>query len=175
VLQTLYVWVALGRRGILPYWKTILTPSLLAMATCSSAICIPTNIAAAKKLGVRPSIADSVIPLGTNLHKDGSVQLGVMKAVFLMSLFGMSYTGVGSWLTLVGVAILVGAVMGAIPTGGMTGELLVCSVFGFPPEMAAVVLVISTTVDIPATLTNSTGNVVSALLVERFTPKNTNK
>ena len=94
-----------------------------------------------------------------------------MKAVFLMTLFGMSYAGVGNWLTLVGVAILVGAVMGAIPTGGMTGELLVCSVFGFPPEMAAVVLVISTTVDIPATLTNSTGNIVSALLVERFTPK----
>lgn len=170
VLHTVYVWIALGRRGILPFWRAILTPSLTAMATCSSAICIPLNIDAAKRLGVRPLIADSVIPLGVNLHKDGSVQLGVMKAVFLMTLFGMSYTGVGSWLTLVGVAILVGAVMGAIPTGGMTGELLVCSVFGFPPEMAAVVLVISTTVDIPATLTNSTGNIVSALLVERFTP-----
>lgn len=170
-LHTLYVWIALGPRGIGPFWKAILTPSLTAMATCSSAICIPLNIEAAKKLGVRPLIADSVIPLGVNLHKDGSVQLGVMKAVFLMTLFGMSYSGVGNWLTLVGVAILVGAVMGAIPTGGMTGELLVCSIFGFPPEMAAVVLVISTTVDIPATLTNSTGNIVSALLVERFTPK----
>lgn len=171
VLHTVYVWIAMGPKGILPFWKTILVPSLTAMGTCSSAACIPLNIDAAKKLGVRPGIADAVIPLGTNLHKDGSVQLGVMKAVFLLTLFDMPYDGFGMYLTLVGLAMLVGAVMGAIPTGGMTGELLVCSVFGFPPEMAAVVLVISTTVDVPATLTNSTGNVVSALLVERFTKK----
>lgn len=171
VLHTIYVWIALGWKGIGPFWKAILVPSLTAMGTCSSAACIPLNIEAAKRLGVRPVIADSVIPLGVNIHKDGSVQLGVMKIVFLMTLFGMTYGGFSSYLTFVGVAILVGAVMGAIPTGGMTGELLVCSVFGFPPEMAAVVMVISTTVDIPATLTNSTGNVVAALLVDRFTPK----
>lgn len=170
-LQTLYVWIALGRKGILPYWKAVLVPSLTAMGTCSSAACIPLNIDAARQLGVRPAIADAVIPLGVNLHKDGSVQLGVMKAVFLMTLFGMSYTGAGNYLMLVGLAILVGAVMGAIPTGGMTGELLVCSVLGVDPSWAAVVMVISTMVDIPATLTNSTGNIVSALLVERFTPK----
>lgn len=170
-LHTLYVWIALGRKGILPFWKAILVPSLTAMGTCSSAACIPQNIEAAKSLGVRPVIADAVIPLGVNIHKDGSVQLGVMKIVFLMTLLGVGYGGFGSYLSFVGVAILVGAVMGAIPTGGMTGELLVCSVFGFEPGMAAVVMVISTMVDIPATLTNSTGNVVSALLVERFTPK----
>lgn len=174
-LQTFYVWIALGRKGILPYWKAILVPSLTAMGTCSSAACIPLNIEAARQLGVRPAIADAVIPLGVNLHKDGSVQLGVMKAVFLMTLFGISYSGVGSYLMLVGLAILVGAVMGAIPTGGMTGELLVCTVLGLDPQWAPVVMVISTMVDIPATLTNSTGNVVSALLVERFTPKDTNK
>ena len=170
-LQTFYVWIALGRKGILPYWKAILVPSLTAMGTCSSAACIPLNIDAAKQLGVRPAIADAVIPLGVNLHKDGSVQLGVMKAVFLMTLFGIPYAGVGSYLMLVGLAILVGAVMGAIPTGGMTGELLVCTVLGLDPQWAPVVMVISTMVDVPATLTNSTGNVVSALLVERFTPK----
>ena len=86
------------------------------------------------------------------------------------AVLGYNWGGKSEVFAVIG-AILVGAVMSAIPTGGMTGELLVCSVFGFPPEMAAVVLVISTTVDIPATLTNSTGNIVSALLVERFTPK----
>jgi len=130
-------------------------------------------MAAARTLGVPAAISDTVIPLGTNLHKDGSVMLGVVKICFLLSLFGMPFSGGVSYLTAVGVAILVGAVMGAIPTGGMTGELLICSIFGFPPEMAAILMVISAIGDIPATLCNATGNVVGALLVQRFTPRTT--
>ena len=70
---------------------------------------------------------------------------------------------------IIGVALLVGAVMGAIPSGGMTGELLICSVFGFSPQLAGTLMIISTIVDIPATLLNSTGNVVCAVLVTRLT------
>lgn len=59
--------------------------------------------------------------------------------------------------------------MGAVPSGGMTGELLICSVFGFSPQLAGTLLIISAIVDIPATLLNSTGNVVGAVLVARLT------
>ena len=69
---------------------------------------------------------------------------------------------------LVLVALLCGMVMGAIPTGGMTAELLICAVFGFPPEMAAAVMIISTLIDIPSTLLNACGNVTAAVLVDRF-------
>ena len=172
VIQTVYVWIACGPKGIGPFWKAILTPSLIAISTSSSAICMPASMAAARSLGVSPAISDTVIPLGTNIHKDGCVMLGVVKVCFLLSLFGLPFD-TGSFFTVVGVALLVGAVMGAIPTGGMTGELLICSIFGFPPEMAAILMVISTICDIPATLCNATGNVVSALLVQRFTPRKT--
>jgi Na+/H+-dicarboxylate symporter len=123
---------------------------------------------AASGMGVRPLIADSVVPLGTNIHKDGSAIGGVVKVVFLLTVFGSAAPSWGSVFMVVGVGILVGTVMGAVPTGGMTGELLICSVFGYTPEMAAVLMVISTLIDIPATLLNVSGNVVASVLVDRL-------
>lgn len=168
-LNSFYVWLAGGRKGLGLFWRHIITPSLTAVATSSSAACIPVNIEAAKKMGVPASIAETVIPLGTNMHKDGSVMGGVIKIVFLLTIFGQDTGTSGNVFFIVGVALLVGAVMGAIPSGGMTGELLICSVFGFSPQLAGTLMVISTIIDVPATLLNSTGNVVSSLLVARLT------
>jgi Na+/H+-dicarboxylate symporter len=169
VLNSLYVFLAGGKQGFITFWKNMATPSLMAIATSSSAACIPVNIEASKRMGVPANIADTVIPLGTNIHKDGSVMAGIIKVIFLFSIFGHELTGSSNVFMIIGVALLVGAVMGAIPSGGMTSELLICSVFGFSPQLAGTLMIISTIVDIPATLLNSTGNVVSAVLVTRLT------
>ena len=168
VFNTAVAAAAGGIDGVKKWWKNIITPALSAIATSSSAACIGINIDSVKKMGVRAPVAEAVIPLGTHLHKDGSVIGGVMKIAFLLALCRVSADGALPFFTVVPTAILVGTVMGAIPTGGMTGELLICSVFGFPPEMAAVLMVISTIIDIPATLLNSAGNMLSAVVVDKF-------
>ena len=168
VFNTVVAAAAGGMEGVKRWWKNLITPSLAAIATSSSAACIGINIDSVKKMGVRAPVAEAVIPLGTHLHKDGSVIGGVMKIAFLFALCRISADGALPFFTVVPTAILVGTVMGAIPTGGMTGELLICSIFGFPPEMAAVLMVISTIIDIPATLLNSAGNMLSAVVVDKF-------
>ncbi|EUJ23822.1 H+/sodium:glutamate symporter [Listeria grandensis FSL F6-0971] len=165
---TLYAFIAGGRLGVKVYWKNVITPSITAIATSSSAACIPVNLQATKKMGVPDDIAETVIPLGANTHKDGSVMGGIIKIIFLFTLFGKDMTSPMSILAILGVAFLVGAVMGAIPSGGMTGELMICAVFGFNPELVGTIMIISTIIDIPATLLNSTGNTVCAMLVSRF-------
>jgi Na+/H+-dicarboxylate symporter len=167
-LNSIYVFLSGGKKGFAAFWKNILTPSLTAIATSSSAACIPVNIEASKKMGVPFNIAETVIPLGTNIHKGGSIMAGIIKIVFLFTLFGQELTSSSNIFMIIGVALLVGAVMGAIPSGGMTGELLICSVFGFSPQLAGTLMIISTIVDVPATLLNSTGNVVCAMLVTRL-------
>ncbi|MBK5722694.1 dicarboxylate/amino acid:cation symporter [Dysgonomonas sp. Marseille-P4677] len=167
-LNSIYMLLAGGKKGFILFWKNILTPSLMAVATSSSAACIPINIEASKKMGVPSNIAETVIPLGTNIHKDGSVMAGVLKVIFLFTIFGHELTSSTNIFMIIGVALLVGAVMGAIPSGGMTGELLICSVFGFSPQLAGTLMIISTIVDIPATLLNSTGNVMCSALVARL-------
>lgn len=167
-LNSTYAYISAGKAGFKAFWNNILTASLTAIATASSAACIPINIESSKKIGVPNQIAETVIPLGTNMHKDGSVMGGILKIVFLISIFGSNMPLASNIFVILGMAILVGAVMGAIPSGGMTGELLICSVFGFPPEMVGALMIISTIIDAPATLVNSTGNVACSMLVSRF-------
>lgn len=139
-----------------------------AIATCSSAASIPINLVATKAIGVPKDTAETVIPLGANIHKDGSVFGGVLKIAFLFGLFGMEMTSFSTYMGIVGVAFLVGAVMGAIPSGGMIGEMLIISVYGFSPEVLPVIAVISTIIDALATLLNSTGNVVCSMFIARL-------
>jgi Na+/H+-dicarboxylate symporter len=165
---TLYAFIAGGKAGVKLFWKNAVTPSVTAIATCSSAACIPVNLAAVRKMGVPKDIAETIIPLGANTHKDGSVFGGVLKIVFLFALFGKDLTSIPNILSILAVAFLVGAVMGAIPGGGMIGEMLIISIYGFPPETLPIIAVISTIIDAPATLLNSTGNTVCAMLVTRL-------
>lgn len=170
-VNSFFVFMAGGLKGLKSFWNNMLTPTLTAVATSSSAACISVNIEACKKMGVSEGIASSVIPFGTNMHKDGSVISAVIKVVFLLTIFGGQSGFDMNFFTVILTALISSMVVGAIPSGGMTGELLICSILGFSPELAGALLVISTIVDVPATLLNSTGNVVSAVLVDRLSNK----
>ena len=150
------------------FWKAMIPPSATAVGTSSSAACLPVNLAAARELGVSDKIADGVIPLGTNLHKDGSVITSVAKVLFALYFFNLMPEGAGAAALVILLAILESVVVGAIPVGGMTGEILLCAVLGLDPSFAATLLIIGTICDIPATLLNATGNLVASLLVHRL-------
>lgn len=167
-LNTIYAWLAAGKLGVKAFWSTVLTPALTAIATTSSAACIPVNLIATKQMNVPNDIAETVIPLGANTHKDGSVMGGVFKILFLLTLLGISFDTPMMFLAVILVALLVGIVIGAIPSGGMTAEVLICTLFGVPVEYVGIILVISIIIDIPATLLNSTGNNVCAMLITRM-------
>lgn len=151
------------------FWKEMIAPSVTAVGTCSSAACMPVNMTAARNLGVSEKIVEGVIPLGTNLHKDGSVVTSTAKILFALYFFGSVPEGFGPTVMVVLLAVLGSIVVGAIPVGGMTGELLICAVLGLDPSFAASLLIIGTICDIPGTLLNATGNLVAPLLVQRLT------
>ena len=163
-LYALYCRVPLGK-----FWKEMISPSVTAVGTCSSAACMPVNMSAARNLGVSDNIVDGVIPLGTNLHKDGSVVTSVAKVLFALYFFGSAPEGIGPAALVILLAVLESVVVGAIPVGGMTGEILICSVLGLDPSFAAALLVIGTICDIPATLLNVADNLVAPLIVHRLT------
>jgi len=168
IFFSIYAYIGAGKEGVRAFWKNVIPPTVTALATCSSAASIPINLEATKKIGVPEDIAETVIPIGVNTHKDGSVIGGVLKVVFLFVLFGKEYHSFPMLLSILTVSFLVGAVMGAIPGGGMIGEMLIISVYGFPPEALPVIAVISTIIDAPATVLNSTGNTVCAMITARF-------
>jgi Na+/H+-dicarboxylate symporter len=165
---TFYAYLAGKTQGIKLFWNNVFLPMITAIATCSSAASIPANLVATKQMRVSPEIYETVVPLGGIIHKDGSVLGGVVKIAFLFGIFQMNFSGFSGLLTALAVAVLVGTVMGAIPSGGMLGEILILTVYGFPPSVLIAVAAISIIIDPPATMVNVTGNAVSSMLVARL-------
>lgn len=151
------------------FWKNSIPPLLTALATCSSAASIPVNMQALEKMKIPRDVNETVVPLGTMVHKEGSVMGGVLKIAFLFGIFHMHFlTPFGltsTWL----VAILVGTVMGAIPSGGMLGEMLILAVYGFPPQALFIIATISILIDPLATAINVLGNTLASVFVAKMT------
>lgn len=168
VAFTIYAFMAGKEQGIKVFWRNMLEPTITSLATCSSAASIPVNLEASKKMGIKKDIRDTTIPLGAALHKDGSVIGGVLKIIFLFGIFDMPNSGIGTFFLIISVSLLVGAVMGAIPSGGMIGEMLILSLFGFPPEALPIIAAISTLIDPPATMLNASGDNVAGMMVSRM-------
>ncbi len=164
IIYSLYAFLAGGKKGFITFWKNILPASATALSTCSSAASIPINTECAKKIGVSNDIAETMIPLGTSFHKDGSVIGSVFKIMFLVYLFG---THPSIWTVLL-VALLATLLVTAVPVGGGTiSETLILTMMGFPLTALPILTIIATIIDPPATLLNVVGDTSSSMLVSR--------
>lgn len=167
VFFTLYAFIGGGKKGISVFWKHTLSPLATALGTCSSAASLPVNLEATKKMGVPADIRETTIPLGVSLHKDGSVIGGVLKLVFVFGIFGINFNSLNMYLAIIGMALLVGMVMGAIPQGGMIAEMLILTLFGLPPEALPIMAALSAIIDPPATALNVVGDNAASMMVAR--------
>lgn len=164
IVYSLYAFIAGGKLGLKSYWSHILPPTATALATCSSAACIPVNVKCAKEIGVSEDIAETTIPMGTSFHKDGSVVGSVFKIMFLVYLFG---TGASLWQIL-GVSLLATLLITAVPVGGGTiSEMFILTLMGFPASALPILTIIATVIDAPATVLNVVGDTASSMLVSR--------
>lgn len=165
VVYSLYAFIAGGKKGFKSYWASVLAPTFTALATCSSAACIPVNIKAAREAGVSDDIAETTIPMGTSFHKDGSVIGSVFKIMFLVYLFGMN----PSIWTVLGVSLLATLLVTAVPVGGGTiSEMFILTLMGFPASALPILTIIATVIDAPATVLNVVGDTASSMLVGRM-------
>lgn len=165
---TFSAWLAGGKLAVKIFWKNVPLPVMTSLATCSSAASIPANLQATKAMRVPDNIYETVVPLGAILHKDGSVLGGIVKVAFLFGIFHMPFSGIFVLLIALMIGILVGTVMGAIPSGGMIAEVLILSLYGFPPQALIMIAAITLLIDPPATMLNVNGDSVCSMLVARL-------
>ena len=164
-VYSLYILIVSGKKGLKNYWKVVLTPTVAALATCSSAACIPVNIKAAREAGVSDDIAETTIPMGTSFHKDGSVIGSVFKIMFLVYLLGTS-PSIG---TIIGVSLLATLLITAVPVGGGTiSEMFILTLMGFPASALPILTIIATVIDAPATVLNVVGDTASSIIVDKL-------
>lgn len=172
VFFSLYAFIAGGKRAFKVFWTNNITASLTAVGTCSSIATIPANLDATEKMGIPKHVRNLVIPLGAPLHKDGSSMSSILKITFLFAMFGKDFTSPSTILLALGITIIVSIVEGGIPNGGYIGEVLAITVYGLPMEQALpVAMILGTLVDPIATLLNANGDVISSMMVSRFSEK----
>lgn len=169
VMYTIYAFIAGKKKGVKAFWKHVIPPTVTSLATCSSGASIPVNIEATEKMGVSKDIAETSIPLGTNLHKDGSIIGSVFKVMFLVCLFGTNVATFGGVIQVLLVSLVATLLVTAVPIGGGTiSEMMIITMMGYPAAALPILTVIATIIDCPATMLNVVGNTSSAMLVSRI-------
>ncbi|WP_126428638.1 dicarboxylate/amino acid:cation symporter [Brevibacillus marinus] len=165
---TVYAYLAAGGTGPKTFWKNAIAPAVTSFATGSSVATIPVNLQAAEKIGVPKDIREIVIPIGATAHMDGSCLSAILKISFIFGIFQMPFHGIDTYLTAIMIAVLSGVVMSGVPGGGFIGEMLIVTMYGFPPEALPIIAMLGVLVDPPATMVNSTGDTVASMLVARW-------
>lgn len=168
IVYTIYAYIAAGKKGVKTFWKNVVPTTVTSLATCSSAACIPVNVETSKKIGVSNDIAETIIPLGTSFHKDGSIIGSVFKIMFLVCLFGTNISGFEGMAQVLMVALIANLLITAVPIGGGTiSETMIITMMGYPIEALPILTIIAAIIDPPATMLNVVGDTSSSMLCAR--------
>lgn len=169
IMYTIYAFIAAGKKGVKAFWKNILPATITSLATCSSAASIPVNIKAARDIGVSEDICETIIPLGTSFHKDGSIIGSVFKVMFLVCIFGTPIYTLGGFMQILLVSLIATLFVAAIPIGGGTiSEMMILTMMGYPVYALPILTIIATIIDPPATLLNVVGDSSASMLAARI-------
>jgi Na+/H+-dicarboxylate symporter len=159
--------VALGGLSPVRYFKAQSTPFLIAFTTRSSAVTLPYNMEAAKKMGVPDELFGITLPIGATVNMDGTALYQALSAMFIAQLFGIALTPYH--ISLIILAAVIGSVAtAAIPGGGTIMLAYVLSVVGLPLEGVGIMLVIDPLTDAIRTAVNASGDNACTVFVSRF-------
>lgn len=141
---------------------------LLAFSTSSSASVMPISIETAqKKLGVRSSISQFVIPLGTTVNMDGTALYQGVATVFLAQVFQADLS-----LAQLGLVVLTATLssIGAPGTPGV-GMAVLASILnsvGIPAYGLMLLIGVDRILDMSRTVLNVTGDLTASMVMERL-------
>ena len=168
VAFTFYAFFAGGRRGVTRFWGNVLEPTAISLGTSSSVAAIPANLRAGERIGVPRDIRETIVPIGATIHMEGSSLSAILKIAFLFAVFQRDFFTIENILLGIAVALLAGMVMAGIPSGGFIGELMIITLYGFPPAALPIIQIIGTVIDPPATTVNAVGDQSSSMMVARI-------
>lgn len=171
IIYTIYSYIASGKRGVKNFYKNIFSSILTSLATQSSLASLPTNMEVASKMNIDKDVSNVALPIGATIHMEGSCMGSILKILFLFSIFGYTNIGIESYIIALLISVLSGVVMSGIPGGGLIGEMLIVSLYGFPAEAFIIISTIGWLIDAPATMLNVTGDITSCMLIDKYTKK----
>ncbi|MCX8185220.1 MAG: dicarboxylate/amino acid:cation symporter [Sulfolobales archaeon] len=157
----------IGGLSPLKYFKIQSTPFLIAFTTRSSAVTLPYNMEAAKKMGIPDEVYQITLPVGATVNMDGTALYQALSAIFVAQLFGIALTPLHIGLA-VASAVIGSVATAAIPGGGTIMLAFVLGVTGLPLEGVGIMLVIDPIADALRTALNVSGDNACSVLITRI-------
>lgn len=157
---------------VMNFVRGMLDAIAVAYSTASSSATLPVTIAnASENLGVKRSIAGSVLPLGATINMDGTaLYLGIL-ALFTAQAFGYDLT-FANYVLIAFTAAIASIGAAGIPSAGLFLLAIVLQTFNVPPEQIAIVvgfiLPVDRIMDMARTALNVTGDATVATTVAKW-------
>jgi Na+/H+-dicarboxylate symporter len=143
-------------------------PMMVAFATASSSATLPVSMQTAEdELGVSKTVSSFVFPLGATMNMDGTALYEGIAAVFLAYLFGIDLSTT-AMVTVFFMAMVSSIGAPGMPSGSMAGMQMVLLGAGIPLEAIGILLVVERPLDTIRTAVNVEGDLIGALVTERF-------
>jgi len=155
----------LARLPVLPFFRDIADAVVVALSTSSSSATLPVAMRVAQmNLGVSPTVASTVLPLGVTLSMDGTALYVGLLATFSAQVFGV-HLELADYLAIMAVTTLVALGTAPVPSASLFLLAAVLSVIGLGPEQTALIVGFILPFDRPLDMLRTVPNCTSDLSV----------
>jgi DAACS family dicarboxylate/amino acid:cation (Na+ or H+) symporter len=155
--------------GINPmlFFKRIRSALVTAFSTSSSSGTLPTALAAAEQnLGIPPSVAGFVLPLGSTMCMNGTALFEGITVIFLCQVFGVDLS-LGQMVVVMFMAVITAIGAAGVPGGSIPLLVGILTMFGVPGEGIAIVLGVDRILDMSRTTVNVWGDLTATAFVAK--------
>jgi DAACS family dicarboxylate/amino acid:cation (Na+ or H+) symporter len=164
---TMSIWLRfLAKRNPREFFIQIKDVLVTAFSTSSSSATLPAALTACReRLGIAPSTAGFVMPLGTTMNMSGTALYEGCVVLFVAQVFGV-HLGLAEQVTLVFLSVLSAVAVAAIPGGSLPLIAGLLVAFGVPAEGIGIILGVDRLLDMTRTMTNVGSDMVTTAVVD---------
>lgn len=144
------------------FFSRVRESMVTSFSTSSSSATLPTNIAVAEQnLGIPPTIAGFVLPMGSTMCMNGTSLFEGITVLFLAQVFGVELN-LGQQAAVIAMSTITAVGAAGVPGGSIPLLVGILAMFRIPPEGIAIILGVDRILDMSRTTVNVLGDLVAA-------------
>ena len=154
-----------ARLNPLRFYKKMASTMLFAFSVSSSNATLPLTLKTVEtRLGVSPSIASFVVPMGATLNMDGTAIMQGVATVLIANIYQV-HLGLSAYLTVIGMATVASIGTAGVPSVGLITLAMVLRQVHLPVEAIALIIGVDRLLDMARTAINISGDAMVSCLV----------
>ncbi len=156
----------IAKRNPIDFFRRSIPIMVTAFSTSSSNATLPTSMQVSQRdLGIRPTVAGFVLPLGATINMNGTALFEGCVVLFVAQVFGIELPIAKQGIILL-LCVISSIGVAGVPGGSLPLLMIVMAQVGVPPAGIAIVLGVDRLLDMGRTVVNVMGDIVTAAYVE---------